>query len=145
LQISNLQRLQRLASSLGSIQSTKAYTMAADIRYAGQQKLKSGEVVIGAWEGEVADVFEGEATGEKGVSESISVAQSAEFAIPNGQQAVCTFAFSTIKLKIEYVATVGELMAATWPSCELAALRARPALLMRCLKTAFGKLVASRC
>jgi hypothetical protein len=125
LQISNLQRLQRLAGSLGSAQSTKAYTMAADIRYAGQQRLDSGEVVIGAWKGEVADLFEGETTAEKGVSESISVTQSAEFAIPNGQQAVCTFAFSTIKLKTEYVATVGERWswrqrqgpAASWPRC----------------------------
>jgi hypothetical protein len=50
---------------------------------------------------QVADVFDNSTmTAETGVSTTISVPQSAEFAITDGKQAKCQFTYSTINLRV---------------------------------------------
>ncbi len=48
----NLQRLQQLFEMAGELESTEAYTLAASLAYAGQQRLESGDVATDTWTGE---------------------------------------------------------------------------------------------
>jgi hypothetical protein len=99
-------RLQQLASAFGDMQKTQAFTWATSLSYAGQKRLDSGEVSTNAWNNNVADIFDSSAlTTEQGVSTTIGVPTSAEFAIGNNQKAQCAFVFSTVQLSIPYTAT----------------------------------------
>jgi hypothetical protein len=104
--LSKVQRLQQFAASLGEVQAAHTYKMAAALTFTGQQGLAEGGISTNTWRGQVADIADTAAlTTERGVSTTISVPQSAEFAVGNGQQARCSFVFSTVALVIPYTAT----------------------------------------
>ena len=53
VRVSDVQRLQVLSRSLGTVQDTQTYKLAASLTYAGQKRLDSGDVSTNVWSGEV--------------------------------------------------------------------------------------------
>jgi hypothetical protein len=50
--LATLQRLLKVLELAGELESTEAYTLAASLAYAGQQRLESGDMATDTWTGE---------------------------------------------------------------------------------------------